>query len=71
MANTIREFEIGDFLTKEFKEKSTKEASKKTNGIIPYETMQEVYKPLVVELKKQMGNAKTQEEFDKKKKELL
>lgn len=64
MANTIREFEIGDFLTKEFKEKSTKEASKKTNGIIPYETMQEVYKPLVVELKKQMGNAKTQEEFD-------
>lgn len=64
MANVIREFEIGDFLTKEFKEKSTKEAAKKTNGIIPYETMQETYKPLVAELKKQMGNAKTQEEFD-------
>ena len=26
MANTIREFEIGDFLTKEFKEKSTKDS---------------------------------------------
>ena len=64
MPKEIREFKIGDFLTEEFKNSTTKQGAKEENGVIDYDTIQKHYKPAVVELKAEMGKAKTQEEFD-------
>lgn len=64
MSKTIKEFKLGDFLETKFKESTDKKGAKEENGVIDYETVQKHYVPAVVELKKEMGKASTQEQFD-------